>query len=498
MMKKFILIFFIVLVSQILISQEPISPNLCYVTVNEDSTCHVFWNHPDTASIQGFIIKRVIFDGTGVVNGTLNNVAVIYDNSITSFIDTTYEYFTNSNPYLRSEQYAVSAFLSRNDSIILSNMSFPQKTIFLTAEWDFCNQIANLNWTKYINKDIQKYNIFYGTNQNNLQLLTEISPNDTSYSTENLLKNTQYYFKIEAVINETNSCEPAISVSNFDDFFTGATVIPDTLQNIYVTTIDNSNIEVLFYCSENFGIEKLVLQRDNDELLYEFSGQQKYLKYNDLTDANLLYYYSIKIVDICGLESFIPQSYNNLVLDVIDENKNFYLTWNNILINNNAPEFYEIEVNNNGNWELIKTVQGLTNNDHFSYNDIYNNINYNSDLQFISFRIIGKYDTTFVFSNIIQLPVVGLFSIPNAFNPYSSNTENSYFTIKCEFVNSYYLEVYTETGSIIFKSDDINYCWSGRYSNGQVVQRGSYIYSITYEDNSGNKHKINGIINVVY
>lgn len=497
-MKKIILIFFLVSTFYNLFSQEPISPNLCYVTVDQDSNCHIYWNHPDTSSIDGFIIKRVIYNGTGVVNGTLNNIAVIYDNSISDFVDTTLEYNTYSNPYLRSEQYTVSAFLYRNDSLILSNMSYPQKSIFLTAEWDFCNQTANLKWTKYINRDILKYNIYYGTDVNNFQLLAEINPSDTSYSTENLIKNTQYFFKIEAILNETNNCESAISVSNLDDFYTGATVIPDTLKNIYVSTIDNSTIEVLFYCSESFGIDKFVLQRDNVDMLYEFSGQQKYLKYRDLTDANSLHTYTIKLFDVCDVESSSSQEYSNLVLNVIDENKIYNLTWNNILINNNTPQFYDIQVNVNQSWETIKTVQGFTNFIQFSYSDIFNNFDYNTNLQSISFKISAINDTTTVYSNIVELPIFGIFSIPTAFNPNSPNVENRFFTIEYEFVNNYQIEIYTETGNIIFKSNNIIDSWSGRYSNGKLVERGSYIYRINYNDNSGTNHKINGIINVIY
>jgi len=496
-----ILVISLICVAFVAKSQEPISPELCYVTVRVDSVSQLFWHHQDTANIDGFIIKRLIFDGTGVIDGTLNNIAVIEDNSITSFKDTVNEFNTYANPYFRSEQYSVSAFLYRNDSVILSNMTLAQKTVLLSANWDFCTQTANINWTRYINKNVIKYNLYYGTDQNNMQFLDEFSSSDTSFTSQSFLQNTQYYFKIEAVIEQTGNCEQVLSFSNFANFTTSATVVSDTLKNIYVTTNDNSYLEVMFYCSDNYGIKKFVLERSNSDgivELKEFSQNTKFLNYNDLTEVNFINNYRIKVVDICGVQAFETDYFNNLVLNVVEENKTYKLSWNDIFINENTPSFYDVEVKFNGSWQLFETFSGLTTLSVFSYEDIFNSNLFNTDLQSVSFRLRAEYDTIIVHSNIVELPVKGIFAIPNAFNPLSSDNENSYFTIKAEFINDFSLVVFTETGSILFKSDDINNRWSGRYAGGQLVERGAYIYRIKYIDNIDNEQQLNGIINVVY
>lgn len=498
-MKKIILIISAFIFINTTFSQEPVSPELLYVTVRQDSICEIFWDYPETTNINGFIIKRVILDGTGVVNGTLNNIAVIENNSLTSFLDTAFEYSTVANPYIRSEKYAVSTFLYRNDSVILSNMSLPQKTVFLKSEWDFCNQTANFNWTKYINNNVQSYKLFYGTTSDNLQLLEEFSPSDTSYSTQDLQKNIEYFFRIEAVLS--NQQNNYISKSNLTNFYTGSTVVPDTLQNIYISTINENSIKILFYCSDGFGIDKFILQKENSNQvidLAEFSGDTKFLSYLDQTDVNQINRYWLKVVDMCQVDAFTTDKFQNLILSVSDVNKTYSLNWNEISVYENQPEFYDIEVDISGNWQLLETVSGVKTSAEFSFENIFTSQYLSSEIKFVKFRLNAYYDTVTVLSNIVELPVTGVFAIPNAFNPISSDNENAFFTIKAEFINNFSMVIYSETGSILFKTQNITNRWNGRYANGQLVERGSYIYKIIYTDNSGNEQKLSGIINVVY
>ncbi len=123
------------------------TPDFCAVSVDSASgKPHLFWTISDTNAIDGFIIKRIIWDGTGVVNGTLNNVAILPYPAMTDFIDTTTTYNTEARPDQRSEQYVITAYKDTNSSVRYSGFSRQLSTVFLTARYDSCSGTINLNW----------------------------------------------------------------------------------------------------------------------------------------------------------------------------------------------------------------------------------------------------------------------------------------------------------------------------------------------------------------
>ncbi len=496
-MKIQYLIVYLIFQVTLLKAQEPQPPNLCYVTVGDDSLVHLFWNYPDTTTINGYIIKRIIFNGTDVINGTLNNIAVLQNNTNTTFSDTTFEYQTTANPYQHPETYTLNAFVLRNDSTVLSNMALQQKTIFLSAKWDLCLQKATITWTPYIQRNVLKYNLLYSTDLTNFTLLNEFQPTDTSFTTSNLDKNTHYYFKIQAILVDGNACKSDTSQSNYANFITISTVKPDKLTNVNISTIDNNLIETNFYSSDNEQIKNFTLYRNNS-IITTFPANKNYLSYTDTTDATIINQYSIHVIDACDNDVLSTNVYNNLVLNVTDANKTYILSWNNILLFDNIPDNYTIQVYKSTEWGSVQVVNGSTTIFSIKYEDLYLPNTYNTDLQNIKFRIIANYDTISSYSNIITIPIVGVFAIPNAFNPLSNNQINSQFTIQAEFINNFSISIYTESGNIIFKSDDIKNCWTGKFPNGQLVPRNAYIYNISYTDNSGNNQKVNGVVNVVY
>ena len=106
-MNRISLGIFLIFSSFFSFAQTPVSPELCLVTVGEDSIVQLKWNHLDTSQIDGFIVKRVIYNGVGVVSGTLNNIEVIENQAAINYFDNSNEYSTHSNPYIRAEEYAI-------------------------------------------------------------------------------------------------------------------------------------------------------------------------------------------------------------------------------------------------------------------------------------------------------------------------------------------------------------------------------------------------------
>ncbi len=500
-MKKFeIIIIFLALVN-ILTAQEPQSPELHYVTVREDSLVQIYWNHLDTQNIDGFIIKRVIYDGSGVVYGTMNNIEIISNTETTNYIDTSNAYSTFAKPYTRAEKYSVNSYLYRNDSLIYSNMTLPQKTIFFKAEWDYCNKTANFNWSKYIFRVVEKYQLLYGKNLDNLSVLKEFSNSDTNLSYSDFEKNKHYYFTVRAILKEEGNFLQDTSYSNYADFITFSTVTPDTLINIKISAIKNNYLEISFYASENLGIKKYQLIKkinSNDSIIKEFDANTKKIYCKDKTNTNEINKYYLQIIDLCDSIAGKTDFFTNYVLDVKNYDKSYHLKWTDAKIYEQKPEFYNIKIKKSDNWEIIKTLSGSINKVTLPYSTVFKQSNYNEEIEKIKFQISAKKDTLKSFSNIVEIPVNGIFAIPNTFFPNSLNQENRYFTIKAKFIKNFSMIIHSEQGNIIFKTNDLKNRWDGRYSNGKLVPQGAYIYSIKYTDNSGKICKKNGVINVIY
>lgn len=89
--------------------------------------------------------------------------------------------------------------------------------------------------------------------------------------------------------------------------------------------------------------------------------------------------------------------------------------------------------------------------------------------------------------------------IPNAFSP-ADDALNTYFSI---FHNNlletdFRIIIFDRWGKIIFESDDINFKWDGKTSNGKLAPQGLYVYKINFKDASSRKHAIYGFVNIIY
>ncbi len=97
--------------------------------------------------VDGFIIKRKIVDGIGVVKNSYQTIATIEDNLTTSFIDNTTEYSTTAKPLERVEYYRICSYKIVDNKQKLSLMSNEVSTMICKAEYDDCNDKYTVNWT---------------------------------------------------------------------------------------------------------------------------------------------------------------------------------------------------------------------------------------------------------------------------------------------------------------------------------------------------------------
>lgn len=84
-------------------------------------------------------------------------------------------------------------------------------------------------------------------------------------------------------------------------------------------------------------------------------------------------------------------------------------------------------------------------------------------------------------------PTTSPFSIPNAFTPNGDGLNDVFVPVTNIELQSYQLDIYARNGQKLFTSRDLNYGWNGEYQ-GAMMDGGSYIYFIKYEDSNGQEH----------
>ncbi len=481
--------------SLFLYAQVPDMPEFCLVTVGNDSLVHLKWNYSDTTKINGFIVKRKIFGGIGVVDGTLNNIEIL-PNTIFSAKDTSNSYSTFSNPYERSEEYAINVFLIRNDSTIFSNLTHSLRTVFLRTKWDKCAQKAFFSWNRYINRNVQKYRLLVSTDNNNYTLLREFVPSDTSFSSVALMKNTKYYFKIQAILSPQGNCLADTSVSNISDIFTYSPISPTKLTALYASVSDNNHIETAYEMKGGFGIYKVILLRNSNSQIAQFDGQITDNVFIDSLNVVKNNCYKFQAIDSCANVLKESNKVCNIFLHIVQNNNSFDLSFTPTSIDNKKPDNYLVLVDIGKNWQEIKQIPNNINALKVSMSEIFTGLNY-GDLSQIGFKIEAVRNNIESFSNEVYLPLKPVIAVPNAFSPMSNQEQDRYFTIKAMFIKKIDLMIFTENNELIFHSTDLKNRWNGKLNNSVFASSGAYIYFIKYQGNNGIWYKKTGVINLI-
>lgn len=84
---------------------------------------------------------------------------------------------------------------------------------------------------------------------------------------------------------------------------------------------------------------------------------------------------------------------------------------------------------------------------------------------------------------------------PNAFTP-NGDGENDTFKVKGTGINNYTIHIFNRWGQQVFEADDINDEWDGKF-DGEFVQNGTYIYTITYESMVNIEYQVKGSVTVI-
>ncbi len=471
----------------------PPTPIACTVTIDTNlNKPRLFWTIDDTSQIDGFIIKRIIWNGDGVVDGTLNNIAQLPDPGLNGFLDTTTTYNTEAKPWLRQEIYVITSYKTVGDNVVYSNFSQYLKTLFLTAQYDSCKQTITLRWKPQQPGDTVK--LWLIEPQKKLLTIT----NDTFFIFK---PRTNNKFSFIITKNPVNQC-------NIDS-------INSNLINITVTSNQRPNQLYISTIKANFPNSlqiflKISLPQDkptvklfkNDYPIATFTGDFDGL----VTDTNPQNQQNIyKLISFSRCDSAFDTSNiaRNMVLTAkyLDKptEKATLLQWTSYNYWLGHTQYYIIYFSTDGqNFSQLATTT-----DTFYIHDLKPLIN-RQKLPSQLYYYIAAHETQnplnnnqIATSNIAVTTPPPLIFVPNTVLPLSSNPQDRVFKIYANFLDNFNLKIYDRNGRLLFSTNTPDNCWQATDQHGRLVPQGTYIYVITYQS-QGKTYHLKGAVTVIY
>ncbi len=470
------------------------TPVITSIEVNEEGIPVISWQISDPELVDGYIVKRLIVDGKGVISGTYNNVAVIEDNQTFSYTDRSNEYGTYAMPGVRKEYYCIAAYSIDSDGQKhYSLMSEPASTVTVQGSFDYCSSSYTLQYSKM--DDPGSYTIMLEPWHYKIK-----DTSDTTYTFYSQPVTESRAFRIQWTgDNGITTYSPVIDIKGENP------VAPDTTRISYITVNDNNQITLKLTASESPSSASALLVRRNKANGTEITHplpehiMHDYVYIDQEASPDSSYAYLLIITDKCGHQISESDSAYNVVASVAAAPNNSNLvSWNTLLLTSGIISTNTILRSvDNGEWEPIANVTERYN----EYSDPLSNMIADDNMysgQFCYRVQITRTNGDIINSNIACLQREPVIYIPNALNPNSDIMDNRTFRPRADFLSDYHLAIYDKRGALLFQSDDLNVGWDGYDRQSKLCHRDTYIYHISYKTSSGKQISKSGMVNLLY
>jgi gliding motility-associated-like protein len=446
------------------------------------------WQKCTSLDVMGYIIYNYDNYGWTVID-------TIWDINVTSYTD------IYNEPCLRPISYTITSFDScYNESDIKEDNI--HNTVFLNiVEMDPCNNSIKIEWTEYINMKphIDNYQIYVSVDTNDFVLLTQT--NYMNFSHDNLTKDDFYCYYIKVLSIDGKSSTSCVKCRLMEK-----AKIPDFLFIRYVTVENNEVIKLLLYVDTSAVVkEYLILRSLNQQGPYEIIDRILFknndtIIYRDRSARfnERSYYYNVIAIDTCGDDSYIANTSRSIFLDVINNNYNNILYWNDYL----GWEWSYVD-----RYYIYKYVDGVK--DPIPITTFYNSNSYIDDV-FLLKETSGNFEYEIEAIQGFGIPDFKDVSLSNRFrilqpsksfipNSFSPKGYNDRFKPIVNFIyrEDYEFIVFNRWGEQLFKTNDVDKYWDGKYNN-EYVPLGVYVYTIKVKTSTGDYFIKKGTITVIY
>ena len=471
------------------------TPTLTSIEVNAEGIPVLSWTVKNPELVDGYIVKRLIVDGQGVIPGTYNNVAVIENNHTFTYADRSNEYGTYAMTGIRKEYYCIAAYvIDDNGQKHYSLMSEPVSTITLQANYDYCDDTYTLEYSA------MEMPGTFSIMQLQPSHETIMTTTDTTVSKKFDTFASPRIFQIQWTgSNGIKTSSPSVTIKG------DKPEPPATTQISYATVDDNNQICLSLTATDSPSAAEAQLIRRNTATGAEVTiplpdhVMQNFIYTDQDASPDSSYSYILAVNDKCRHRLSQSDSAHNVIATALSEQTNANLiSWTSMQnidggISTNTI-FRRID---NGEWEQIAEIGKYYNEyqDHLSNMIADENI---YDGQFCYYVQIACQNGNIIRSNTACLQREPVIYIPNALNPKSDIIDNRTFRPRADFLADYHLAIYDKRGAIIFQSDDLNEGWDGYDRSSKLCNRDTYMYHITYKTSSGKQMSKSGMVNLLY
>lgn len=468
-------------------------PIMSYVTI-ENGIVVVYWNpHPD-ADIDHYRVRWSIdFSGnTFPDENYLETLSTEVSLPMDGIADPSY------NPCQIRVKYAVLAYDNCQSPSPGENMGKPHIPILLTGETDSnCGRKAKLSWTAYVgmNPQVFEYIVERSVDGDPFEVIDEITVTDVTlpnydYTDDEFLPAGKEVRYRVAAINGSG----ATALKSYSCIISLQSDVQDVVyfdtENVSVT--EENTIEITASADPADLPDSVAIYRKSpDAVQYELlqtlewnsSGEIIFIDENAQPEGQS-YLYEARLLDACGNELAISESFNSLYLQVFTEDKEVLLGWNQH--EGWGSEFIGYEVYRYHDGVLMD-----------GYPQDINSISFretspSEDIINITYRVAAKKaDGTLSWSNEVILPREARIDIPNAFRPGSANPGFKPIISNID-PTTYAMQIFNRFGQMIFETNVPTHAWDGSY-NGKI-QQGVYIYQITFRDQAGSHTTKRGVV----
>ena len=470
-------------------------PTLTSIEVDAEGIPVLNWKMQNPDLVDGYIIKRLIVDGQGVISGTYNNVAIIEDRHTFTYADRSNEYGTFAMTSVRKEYYCIAAYvIDDQGKKHYSLMTEPASTIFATGSYNVCDKNYILHYSS--TDDADHYTIHQLEPQHTNHPAGKDTVATLSFDTFHQIRR----FQIECTAtNGICTFSPIIEIEASDP-------TPPATVDIALVTVDDNNkiaLNLNLSPSQSTGEAYLLCHDiatgiDSTYHLADLSMSGAIFT-DPHADPDRRYSYILAVNDKCGHKLAQSDSAYNIVATATAEDSNVnIISWNKPhALDDQITGSQILRQIDNQDWEQAgETGRYYNDFEDYLHNLIADETLYNG--QFCYQVLINCQNGDQIRSNVTCLQREPVVYIPNALNPKSDNMDNRTFRPRADFLADYHLAIYDKRGALLFQSDDLNVGWDGYDRTSKLCHRDTYIYHITYKTSSGKQVEKSGMVNLLY
>lgn len=328
----------------------PAKSNLRVVTVTSDTSVQISWEQSDAEDFASYKIYRK--DNT---TGIFSVITTISSRSLSSYTD------GGRNTTLNSYCYKIQVTDICGYTLPLDSL---QEHCTINASAKGLNDDIKVSWTPYVGAQPETYSLYRLEASMSGPVLVGTVPGNVLTYTDTTLACPQFYsYRVKA-----NKLNGALVSSNSD------TCIAKPVNNVLVqqkvdvvrsTIIENSKV-LTEWKAPAIAPEKVAgyaiyrsADNNNYSLLANVSAAARdYI--DEAVDVNSQnYYYKIKVLNLCDIVSMESNKSSSVLLQAELINGAVNLKWTGYDGWNMGVDYYIIEkMNENGQWETIKKVEG--------------------------------------------------------------------------------------------------------------------------------------------